>query len=87
MSIRSTFRKVSVFRLAPREVEIAKRLAQRETVAQIAERLNTTPNTISASIVRANRKLGLFNRFQLAVFAMENLVGANGGEQNALKPD
>jgi DNA-binding CsgD family transcriptional regulator len=62
---------VSAFALSARELEVARALARRESLGQIAQRLGITPQNVSATIVRAKNKLGLFNRFQLAAYAKE----------------
>jgi DNA-binding NarL/FixJ family response regulator len=71
MSVRATFRKVSVFTLSARELEVAKGLAKGETVSAIAERLGINASAVSNYRRHAQEKLGLYNRFQLAAYAQE----------------
>lgn len=68
---RQSFHKASVFTLSAREMEVAKGLAANETVGAIALRLGINPSAVSNYRRRAQEKLGLYNRFQLAAFAKE----------------
>jgi DNA-binding NarL/FixJ family response regulator len=71
MSIRSAFRKVSVYSLSTREMEVAKALGKGETVSDIATRLGISRSAVSNMRRNAQEKLGLYNRFQLAAYAVE----------------
>jgi DNA-binding CsgD family transcriptional regulator len=71
MNQRASFHKTSVFTLSARELEVAKGLAANETVGQIALRLGINASAVSNYRRRAQEKLGLYNRYQLAAFARD----------------
>jgi DNA-binding NarL/FixJ family response regulator len=71
MTLRSAFRKLSVFTLSAREMEVARGLARGETVSDIAQRLGINVSAVSNYRRHAQEKIGVYNRFQLAAWAKE----------------
>lgn len=74
MSARPAFHQMKIigpYLLSARELEVAKSLARGETIMQIAERLGVNQSAVSNYRSRAEQKLGLYNRFQLAAYAKE----------------
>jgi DNA-binding NarL/FixJ family response regulator len=58
--------------LTPREREIAALVAEGLTNAEIAERLTLTPGTVGNHLGHILRTLGVRNRVQVAVWAVEH---------------
>lgn len=58
--------------LTPRELEIAALVADGLSNAEIAERLTITPGTVSNHLDQIRRRLGVRNRNQVAVWAVEH---------------
>jgi DNA-binding NarL/FixJ family response regulator len=64
--------------LTARQQEIAALVAEGLSNAEIAERLTLTPGTVGNHVGLIIRRLGLRNRVQLAVWAVEHRVYRSG---------
>lgn len=61
--------------LTPRQAEILKLVAQGETSKQIANRLNTSKDSVNMTIMRLLRKTATSSRAQLIGYALsQNLI-------------
>ena len=56
--------------LSPRETQVVRGLAQCKQVEAVAKRLNISPNTASAHLYKAVRKLGVSGRAELTLAAI-----------------
>jgi DNA-binding NarL/FixJ family response regulator len=72
--------------LTPREREVATLVAEGLSNAQIAERLVLTSGTVANHLAHITRALGVRNRVQVAVWAVEQGLYSSGRSPNAEPP-
>lgn len=69
--------------LSDREIQILKALALGHTNKRIAKALNLTEATVKVNLKSVLRKLGLSNRTQVAIWAVQNNLLGSSGEAKA----
>jgi len=80
-------RKAGPFGLTPREMDIVRAIAEGRTNQEIAKKLSISLSTVKHYVTRVFDKLGVFNRVELVIFAMNhNLNGLHQDETSENSP-
>jgi two-component system nitrate/nitrite response regulator NarL len=72
--------------LTPREVDIVRRVAKGAGNKDIAWELQMGEQTVKNHLRRIFRKLNVANRVELALLAVEQQIGSDAADQDALEP-
>jgi two-component system nitrate/nitrite response regulator NarL len=80
-SVSGVYQQKTHTKLSPRERELAQQLCQGKANKAIARDLGITEATVKVHLKSMMRKLGLFNRTQMAMWALVNLTNLSVTEE------